>query len=205
MKIHHTRLLYCRQGYYQVCLTLPNNIGRMERLLDVFSTLRIFLFIKIYKMSSFDGFLRQKICAKLKKHLKVFPHVLYCQEVSNTPNSDLVYNIEAQYGVFSYISAYIRLTSLFTVWSADVIYTYVTYICYVEGCKFSTSTHVNYHIVQNIISAICGYIYGFWGPKIASEIAYIDQNPLKISKPRPAPPPAERNPFESVSIYISDF
>ena len=61
-------------------------------------------------------------------------------------------------------------------------------ICYVEGCKFSTSTHVNYLIVSSIISAICGYFYGHRGPKIASEIAYIDQNPLKITKPRPAPP-----------------
>ena len=65
---------------------------------------------------------------------------------------------------------------------------YVAYIWYLEGCKFSTSTHVNYHIVQNIISAFCGYIYGFWEPKIASEIAYIDQNPLKITKPWPVPP-----------------
>ena len=129
-------------------------------------------------MDSYDKI----ICAKLKKHLKVFPHVLYCQEVSNTPNSDLVYNIEAQYGVFSCIPAYIRLTSLFTVWSADVIFSYVTYICYVEGCKFSTSTHENYRIVQNITSAICGYFYGYRGPKIALEIAYIHQNTLKTFK-----------------------
>ena len=173
-------------------------------------------------MSSFGGFLRQKICAKLKKHLKVFPYVLYCQEVSNTPNSDLIYNIKAQYGVFSCISAYIRLTSLFTVQSEDVLFSYTSYICYVEGCKFSTSTHVNYQIVQNIISAICGYFYGFWGPKIASEIAYIHQNSLKSFKPSPAPPlvsgtrditgsskqggdcPGFTN-FERVLIYISDF
>ena len=131
-------------------------------------------------VSSFGRFLRQKICAKLKKHLKVFPDVLYCQEVSNTPNSDLIYNIETQYGVFSCIPYYIRLTSLFTVRSADVIYSYVRYIYYVEDCKFSTSTHENYRIMQNITSAICGYIYGFWEPKTASEIAYIDQNPLKF-------------------------
>ena len=179
MKLHHIMFLYYRKGHYQVCLTLPKNIGRVERLLDVFSTLRIFFVVKTYQMSSFGGFLRQKICAKLKKHLKVFPDVLYFQEVSNTPNSDLIYNIETQYGVFSCIPYYIRLTSLFTVRSVDVIYSYVTYICYVEGCKFSTSTHENYRIVQNITSAICGYFYGYRGPKIASEIAYIDQNPLK--------------------------
>ena len=41
----------------------------------------------------------------------------------------------------------IQLTSLFTVWSADPIYSYVTHICYVEGYRFSTSTHENYQIV----------------------------------------------------------
>ena len=70
----------------------------------------------------------------------------------------------------------------------DVNFSYVTYICYVEGCKFSTSTHEKYRIVQNITSAICGYFYGYRGPKIALEIAYIHQNSLKSFKPRPAPP-----------------
>ena len=74
---------------------------------------------EIFKNSSFYGFLRQKICLKLEKRLKVFPHVLYCQEVSNTPNSYLAYNIEAQYGVFSCIPTYIRFTSLFTVWAVE--------------------------------------------------------------------------------------
>ena len=151
MKTHHTRLLYYRQGHYQVCLTLPSNIGRVERVLDVFATLRIFFVVKIHQMNSLGGFLRQKIFTKLKKHLKVFLHVLYCQEMSNTPNSDLAYTIEAWHGVFSSIPAYIRLISFCTVWSTDVIFTYVAYICYVEGCKFSTSTHINYRIVQNMI------------------------------------------------------
>ena len=150
MKIHHAWLLYCRQGHHEVCLTHSNNIGRVETLLDVFRNLRIFLFVKINKMSSFYWFLRTKTFVKLKKHLKVFPHVLYRQEVQNIPNSNLLYYIEAYYGVFSCMLAYIRLTSLCTVWSTNVIFTYVAYIWYVEGCKFSTSTHMNYQIVQNI-------------------------------------------------------
>ena len=36
-----------------MCLTLHNNIGRVERLLDVFSTLRIFFVVKIHIMSYF--------------------------------------------------------------------------------------------------------------------------------------------------------
>ena len=34
---------------------------------------------------------------------------------------------------------------------------------------------------RNPTVAICGDFYGYRGPKIASEIAYIDQNPLKFS------------------------
>ena len=182
MEIHYTRVLYYRKCHYQVCLTLPNNIGRVERLLNVFSTLHIFFVIKMYHMSSFGTFLGQKICAKSKKHLKVFPHVLYCQEVSNITNSDVFYNIEAQYSVFPCMPAYIRLTPLFTVWSSDVLFSYVTYICYVEGCKFSTSTHANYLIVQNITSAICGYFYSSQGPSGRSEMKLTVKKVLKISK-----------------------
>ena len=36
MKIHHTRLLDYIQRHHWACLTLPNNIGRVERLLGVF-------------------------------------------------------------------------------------------------------------------------------------------------------------------------
>ena len=50
---------------------------------------------------------------------------------------------------------------------------YVVCVCYVEQCKFSTSTNEKYRIVQNIISAICGYFYGFQNPSGGSEIAYI--------------------------------
>ena len=49
---------------------------------------------------------------------------------------------------------------------------YVECICYVEGCKFSTSTHDKYRIVQNIVSAICGYFYASRGPPDRSEIVY---------------------------------
>ena len=36
-----------------MCLTLPNNIGRVERLLDVFPTLRIFFALKFVKIAHF--------------------------------------------------------------------------------------------------------------------------------------------------------
>ena len=60
---------------------------------------------------------------------------------------------------------------------------YVAYICYVEGCKFSTSTHINYHIVQNIVSAIFEYFYGSWGPPGRSEIVYIVKKVRKLHNP----------------------
>ena len=62
-------------------------------------------------------------------------------------------------------------------------FNYVTYIWYVEGCKFSTSTHINYQIVSNIISAICGYFYGSWGPSGRSEIVYIVKKVEKTDNP----------------------
>ena len=62
-------------------------------------------------------------------------------------------------------------------------FNYVTYIWYVEGYKFSTSTHINYQIVQNIISAICGYFYGSWGPSGRSEIVYTVKKVEKTDNP----------------------
>ena len=76
-----------------------------------------------------------------------------------------------------------RLISLCRIWSANVIFSYVAYVCYVEDCKFSTSTHVHYRIVQNITSAICGYFYGSWGPSGRSEIVYIVQKVEKLRNP----------------------
>ena len=62
-------------------------------------------------------------------------------------------------------------------------FSYVGYICYVEECKFSTSTHENYHIVQNIVSAICGYFYSSQNPSGGSEMTLTVKKVLKISKP----------------------
>ena len=56
MKIHHARLLYCREGHFEVCLTLPNNIERMERVLSSFSVLRVFFVIKFVKHGYFLNF-----------------------------------------------------------------------------------------------------------------------------------------------------
>ena len=60
MKIHHARLLYCREGHFEVCLTLPNNIGRMERVLGSFSVLRVFFVMKIQKIAMFYKFYHKK-------------------------------------------------------------------------------------------------------------------------------------------------
>ena len=94
---------------------------------------------------------------------------------------------------------------------------------YVKGCKFSTSTHENYRIRKNIISALCGYFYGSWGPKTDSEIVHILKNVLKttiymqISAPlvtllrditrstnQGGGPPGFKD-FSDVLYYISDF
>ena len=61
-------------------------------------------------------------------------------------------------------------------------FNYVGYICYVEECKFSPSTHENYRIVQNIVSAICGYFYGPQNPSGGSEMTLTVKKVLKISK-----------------------
>ena len=63
-----------------------------------------------------------------------------------------------------------------------LFYIHGRYIWYVKGCKFSTSTHENYWIGKNIISALCGYFYGSCGPKTHSEIVHISKNVLKTLK-----------------------
>ena len=66
-----------------------------------------------------------------------------------------------------------------------LFYIHGGYIWYVKGCKFSTSTHENYRIKKNIVSALCGYFYGSWGPKTHSEIVHISKNVLKTLKHMP--------------------
>ena len=66
MQIHHVRLLYSRQGQYLVCLTLSNNTGHVERLSDVFSTLRIFFVVKKHKISYIYGFQHLKNMLKVE-------------------------------------------------------------------------------------------------------------------------------------------
>ena len=60
MDIHRTIQIYSRQGHFEVCLTLPSNMGRVGTLLDAFSTLRIFFVIKSHKMIDFYKFFDQK-------------------------------------------------------------------------------------------------------------------------------------------------
>ena len=117
--------------------------------------------------------------------------VLYYRSVHFQVYSSLPKNIRRIESIYGNFSIWQKLKKIMK--KSLIFYTHVGYICYVEGCKFSTSTHVNYRIVQNIISAICGYFYGFWEPKITSEIAYIDQNGLKMCKPCPAPPLGQWN------------
>ena len=67
-------------------------------------------------------------------------------------------------------------------------FSYVCYICYVKECKFSTSTHENYRIVQNIVSAICGYFYSSQNPSGGSEMTLTVKKVLKRCKPTKIPP-----------------
>ena len=58
--IHHTIQIYSRQGHFEVCLTRPSNMGRVETVLDTFSTFRIFLVKKFVKMDHFMTFYYKK-------------------------------------------------------------------------------------------------------------------------------------------------
>ena len=61
MKIDHGMSLYCREGHFEVCLTLPDNIRPIERHLHTFSTFRKFFLQKLHKMPYFMTFCRKNI------------------------------------------------------------------------------------------------------------------------------------------------
>ena len=84
-----------------------------------------------------------------------------------------------------------------------VLVSYVVCICYVKGCKFSTSTHDNYRIVSNIVSAICGYFYGFQNPSGGSEIVYIVKKVEK--KLNPCRPVCRVTFFRDIRLYTKQY
>ena len=100
---------------------------------------------------------------------------MHFQVQSSLPKN--IRRIESIYGNFSIWQKLKKMMK-----KSLVFYIHAGYICYVERCKFSTSTHIKYRIVQNIISAICGYFYGLWGPLGCSEITNIAKKILKKSK-----------------------
>ena len=108
-------------------------------------------------MSNFH-FCSRKVSARVKYHLSCLrPFLQLLESTWWLRNPSISQQVKNEQNPCKNVTFYISLK----------------YICYVNDCKFSTSTHAKYHIVQNMISAICGYFYGSWGPTGRSEIACI--------------------------------